>query len=173
MSIELSKYYLSEAKIALRYTKNALPLGAADNVSDQLRTGFTVNLALLPSRGFKNMGSAINAVFGVEESAIQYYRRVAYFAEEYGVGNCQEQAAVAFCYLVNRGVKPVELMYRTNHLFVIVGRGPSPRDAGSPDDPTTWANHCWVCDPWKNKVYLGNHYFNHETEKPLLEVEYR
>jgi hypothetical protein len=64
-----------------------------------------------------------------------------------GCGNCREMASSAFVFLLDRGVRPIELMYATpdgaDHMFACVGR---PRNA--PLDVRQWGADCWFIDPW-------------------------
>lgn len=73
-------------------------------------------------------------------------------AESLGCGNCGEQAALAFMYLLlKKQVKPLDYMHRNNvdHAFVVIGR-----DSGaSPSEPERWGNSAVVCDPWNEQAY--------------------
>jgi hypothetical protein len=43
-------------------------------------------------------------------------------AKRWCSGNCQEQATVAFLFLYDRGVRPLDLYELPNHVFVVIGR---------------------------------------------------
>lgn len=72
-------------------------------------------------------------------------RKVAEDATSTGCGNCGEHAAIAFKYLYDKGVRPIEYGWITggDHAFVIIGR--------ATDD---WDGHsAIVVDAWAGKVF--------------------
>lgn len=76
---------------------------------------------------------------------------IAYYTEKAGCGNCMEQSAVAFAYLLRLGVRPLDWMEVTNgdHAFVVIGREPD----SAANDPKSWGKDAAVCDPWDNVAY--------------------
>ncbi len=75
-------------------------------------------------------------------------------------GNCQEMAAVAFLYLLEQGVFPIEMVSIPHHTFVVIGRDPS-----TPiDEPSQWNADTIVCDPWRRE-YIDRqpHLFKQEA----------
>ena len=79
-------------------------------------------------------------------------RKVAALAEEKGCGNCGEQTAIAFVYLLDRNVLPLDWMGLQdpgNHNFVVVGRSPY----SDSESPASWGPEAIVCDPWKGEAY--------------------
>ncbi|WP_299438096.1 hypothetical protein [uncultured Rhodospira sp.] len=60
-------------------------------------------------------------------------------------GNCGEFSAVAFIYLYDKGVRPIDWMSLTggDHAFVVIGRA-----AGDANDVDQWGSIAAVCDPW-------------------------
>lgn len=71
-------------------------------------------------------------------------------------GNCGEHAAVAFIYLRDRGVRPIEYMGYVSgifedHAFVVIGRK-AQTDLGN---PAKWGADVVICDPYYDKAYLA------------------
>jgi hypothetical protein len=64
-------------------------------------------------------------------------------------GNCGEQAAVAYMFLLRRGARPLDYMYLNNsggtpiHSFVLMAFTPDGEDEAS-----GWGKDAVVCDPW-------------------------
>ncbi len=70
-----------------------------------------------------------------------------------GAGNCGEQAAVAFKYLENHGIRPLDYVcFRTrDHAFVILGSSVPIRQTNFKE----WSTEGVVCDPWGDWVDLA------------------
>ena len=68
------------------------------------------------------------------------------WAKHYGCGNCGEQSALAFVYLRDLGLLPLDWMQVDNfkHAFVVLGRVAN----SDPADYTTWGSTSFYCDPW-------------------------
>ena len=135
---------------AIKYVRRKLSLGAAN----QLRLPHNLKLAraslyigLRPYQGIRLKDGPINEA---------WIRAIAIGAETAEAGNCGEQAAVAYLYLLNRGVSDLDYMQRTNgdHAFVLVGRS-KPSDSTKPE---TWGANSIVCDPWYGVVFPGSPY---------------
>jgi hypothetical protein len=80
---------------------------------------------------------------------------LAMFAQQLHAGQCTEQVAVAFTYLLrNLSVKPLDFMRllpeRLDHVLLVVGRQESkPRRTEWPIDKSPpWGPDAVVCDPW-------------------------
>ena len=71
-------------------------------------------------------------------------------AEQYGCGNCGEQAAVAFMYLKRNGVRSLDYMNLNDpqgeaiHSFVVIGF------QGEGEETSGWGPHAVICDPHDN-----------------------
>ena len=74
-------------------------------------------------------------------------------ASQWHCGNCGEQAALAYQFLEDQGVAPLDYMDRQNydHSFVVIGRS----DGSDEYDPSTWGTAAVVCDPWHGKAYAA------------------
>ena len=105
--------------------------------------------------------------------------RLARVAEQSGAGLSGEQAAVAFAYLLQRGVRPLHYMHAVGreHAFVVIGRHPperqvegqvgrqeqgddqpgavllTPSEPLSEIKPESWGADAAVCDPWAGAAY--------------------
>lgn len=128
---------------AVDYVKSKLSLGAA-NRPTSVGQYFQAVASLGSFRG--RLGSRFRQ--GISESWI---RAIAIGAETAQAGNCGEQAAVAFAYLLRKGVHPLDYMSRTNgdHAFVVVGR----RAGSDATKVETWGAGAFVCDPWYGQVF--------------------
>jgi hypothetical protein len=80
----------------------------------------------------------------------QWIKAIAAGAATSGCGNCGEQAALAFDYLLQRHIRPLDYMYRTDgdHAFVLIGRD----RRTDVTRPQTWSSDVVVCDPWRGEV---------------------
>jgi peptidoglycan hydrolase-like protein with peptidoglycan-binding domain len=79
-------------------------------------------------------------------SVLDYYRIVANLANKNGCGNCGENSILAFMFLYDLGVRPIdrmELDQKADHAFVVIGRA-----AGDANDWANWGPRAVVCDPW-------------------------
>jgi hypothetical protein len=109
---------------------------------------------------------------GVSLNSLNSTRLIAEDAKRNGCGNCGEQAAIAFIFLVDNGVRPVEMFAFTNrdHGFVVIGRP----ERSTVSNPMDWGGAI-ICDPWleNGKVYYAHHlrtFWSHRATlaKPML-----
>ena len=142
-------YYLQQAQAAVSYVKSKMSLGAGNNGWDLLTSG-------LDSAGcVTGMRESYKTAFWHGASPAEQIRVAALWAEQSGCGNCGEQSAVAYQWLLRQGVAPVEYMNfkpPKDHAFVVLGRQPGSDVAR----PATWGPAAVVCDPWTNKSYLAS-----------------
>lgn len=136
----------------IRYVKGLMKYGAKNKVKDI----------------FRSKGESITCVenlkvqiAGYQDSLMELHNsnprtaneRMVEFsaasAATYGCGNCEEQARLAFIYLRNKGIFPVEILQKPNivpgfggHAFVVIGR-----DEQSSSDPATWGESAVIVDP--------------------------
>jgi hypothetical protein len=132
---------------AVLYVQAKMTVGAANKVPDILGTVGMSVLCVAAER------SVTKDYEGYKTEA--YLRMIAATAENVGCGNCGEQSATAFVYLLDKGVRPLDWMALESpgdHAFVVLSRA-----SGSDDhDPSTWGPAAMVCDPWKGRVYAPN-----------------
>jgi hypothetical protein len=102
-----------------------------------------------------------------------YLDASASWAKHYGCGNCGEQSAMAFVYLRNHGIHPLD-WYEVNdfqHAFAIIGRV----SGSDPKDYSTWGDEAVVCDPWRkivNYVSAEKSYFKSHVPNLLHREEF-
>ncbi len=80
------------------------------------------------------------------------------YALEYACGNCDEFSSLAFKFLKDRDVKPLDFMKQQgllgsmstfgNHAFVILGRDKKT----DPSDINSWNDEVVWCDPYEDKI---------------------
>lgn len=73
-------------------------------------------------------------------------------ASRFRCGNCAEQAAIAFLFLLQKGIVPIDYMgflKKVNHALVVVGRA----HGSSVANVETWGRLAVVCDPYENLCY--------------------
>lgn len=139
---------LERAKQAVEHVRKAMALGASNKVGDALRS---TGMSILCVAAQRSVEVAITAREGVPAWIVEAAAK----SEHVGCGNCGEQAAIAFMYLLDTlKVEPLDYMVRTNadHAFVVVGR-----KAGSKEsDFKTWGGDCIVCDPWAGAAFAAS-----------------
>ena len=138
--------YLSEAQQAVRYVQSKMTVGAENKLGDEFRSLGGSFICVLAERSVEDEspGGSIEATI----------TRSAAIAEAAGCGNCGEQSAIAFVYLRDRGVRPLEYMHFKNHDHAFVALN---RPKGSDESkPGTWGIDAVVCDPWKGSAYKAS-----------------
>lgn len=81
-----------------------------------------------------------------------YVRSWAARARHFGCGNCAEHAAVAFVYLEDKKIVPIDYLGSVtdgDHAFIVIGRAHGSKKT----DIKTWGSRAVVCDPYYDKVY--------------------
>lgn len=169
MNRELVNRRLSMAKAAVAAVKIKLPLGAGNKMDDVVaanlertarKAGYgdflstIARAAALPvaviAEGSIITYRARDMVSGKRCTGVAQIREWARQAVEGKAGNCDDQSCVAFTYLYDNGVRPLDWMHLINgkHAFVLIGR-----EDRSEADPATWGEDLVVCDPWNNDAY--------------------
>ncbi len=148
--------YLVHAKSALHYTRSKLDWGETNSFGKNL-------IDLVRGRIFSTL-PAMQEVYSQEESymkamkvpapsdpnwplyGLQYIEAMATSAITMHVGNCEEMAAVAFWYLHNQGVRPLDyMMIAGKHAFVVLGAAARPTTRNFNE----WSGgSAMLCDPW-------------------------
>lgn len=133
---------LKWAQLALQYVSKAMTVGAENKLSDELSSGGGALLCVAAMRKEENN------IAGTDKHIIYW---IAEMAKSTGCGNCGEQSAIAFEYLDENGIRPLDWMSRKNgdHAFVVIGRS---KDS-DPEKYATWGNVAVVCDPWMGASY--------------------
>ncbi|MDB5307543.1 MAG: putative type effector protein [Gemmataceae bacterium] len=96
--------------------------------------------------------SAVGQVQGGVEAKIKELARL---SAEKKAGNCAEQAAISYFYLVDKGVEPVWLLALKqpgDHVFVGLG------EIAELGDVDKWGPDTFICDPWANIACRSGEY---------------
>ncbi|MBX3708986.1 MAG: hypothetical protein KIT56_01265 [Gammaproteobacteria bacterium] len=93
-------------------------------------------------------------------SVLDILESVAKNAVKHKIGNCDENAAVAFSLLLEEtypGIKvPIErISIPGNHAFIVIGRDQN----GKLRDMSAWGPEAIIIDPWMNEVVVVKEYF--------------
>jgi hypothetical protein len=131
---------LEWAKKANEYVQGKMDIGKSNSiVNDHLKL-------FAPSLCVRFVRSAVKTTDPGKQLTMLGTR-----AEHMGCGNCGEQSAMAFLFLKDRGIRPLDWMEATNfdHAFVVVGRAEGSKDT----DIKTWGPAAVVCDPWWGEVF--------------------
>lgn len=69
-------------------------------------------------------------------------------------GNCGEFSALAFMYLFDKGIRPLDWMSLVggDHAFVVIGRDKK----GDVSKPLNWGPSAVICDPWGQGFRSGD-----------------
>lgn len=134
---------MTQANLALDYVKSRMTVGASNKIGDFLGSFGASYVCVLATRSVKIATPSSPLPAWVRSSAA--------IAEHVGCGNCGENAGVAFVYLYDRGVFPIDFMAATNHdhAFVVIGRD----EGGDETRPEGWGKDAVICDPWDGKCY--------------------
>jgi hypothetical protein len=140
--------YLREAQAAVKFVQAHMTFGADNKLADKIRTGGANHWAIENMRAdaesFMNDG---NSWIAFKEEANKVDVR-AWLAKHYGAGNCMEQSALAYVYLRDRKIAPLDWcrfdIRRKNHAFVILGAAAEIRL----NNFAEWTRGAVLCDPW-------------------------
>lgn len=160
---------LELAQAAVAYTTKTLVYGSANKPTDPKRCRAAGHLVppvgvlrgLIPGADTADVGTPDHDLRAHASSIITEAR----YIERFKMGNCGEQASVAFTYLMNRGVKDLAVFgleidppYKSlnfNHCFVVLGlknEPPPTQFLSFRQFPTGWEDAVW-CDPWAGKCF--------------------
>jgi hypothetical protein len=138
---------------ACKYVASHMRIGADNDIATAARRLFFGHVpALVCVRGV--MRPAIDKA--IADGRVQSFNGnrimeiTAEKAKKHGCGNCGEQSAMAFVYLRNKAIGPLDWAQFTNrdHAFVLMGR-PS---TGTPGNLNEWVDNLVVCDPYYNRA---------------------
>jgi hypothetical protein len=137
----------NDAAAALNYVRNTIGVRSVNNPADAAAFAGRSPQSLMDlSTAYRSANIPVgNEVMAKEVAAS------AIAAKKFRIGNCEAQASLAYCYVVEQAASPTRLMALGgdyDHSFIVVG----PK-RGNFMDPTTWGDGVFVCDPWANEVY--------------------
>lgn len=146
---------LADALEAVRFVKSKMRFGARNQVGDLWRSrGASVSCISDMRSDIEQYAGKLKGLFAESQSAAN--ERLAEFtasaAAHYGCGNCDEQAALAFIYLRDKGVFPIDWVDKLGvaggglfgHSFVVIGR------VAKALKPADWGPTAVICDPHEN-----------------------
>lgn len=96
---------------------------------------------------------SVEANPAASKSVLDWLRVMARESANHGCANCGEFAAVAFVYLYDLGVRPLDYMSLVgqDHAFVVLGR-----KKGDPTTAAKWGPSAVVCDAWGAGLRKGD-----------------
>jgi hypothetical protein len=138
---------------AVRHVKGRMKFGAKNKLQDLLRSRGQSIDCVNDLRADEDKYAQSLARLAQDSPASANERLIEFraaLAASHGCGNCAEQAALAFVYLRDKAIFPLDYMVKPDvflsfggHAFVVVGR-----DRGSAaDKPSTWGPSAAVADP--------------------------
>jgi hypothetical protein len=154
---------LSPAWEAVRFVKGKMRFGAKNKIKDLWRSKGQSSDALADLRSdedqyFATLKSRLdNSEISLRTATERLIEFRAAAAAAYGAGNCAEQAALAFVYLRDRGIFPLDYMFKPDwvpflslggHAFVVIGRS----KGSDPAKPSTWGRLAVIADPHETET---------------------
>ena len=150
---------LASAITTVKYVQGKMVFGAS-NKFPNLAAAMCVGWGGMDGKMRQDVDKDLaNAGFkrGSESTPDAWKKRIEvenYNSKSWGCGNCGEQASIAFTYLRELGIRPLDYYEAegtfTRHAFVIIGR-----DAGTDStDYTKWNDSAIMCDPWRGVAEL-------------------
>lgn len=143
--------YMTAASSALAFVKRALTVGPSNDIWRALDNYVVGNVPAMWCvwKMREATDEQILAKHLHDYQVNQIMEVMAEKAKQFGCGNCSEQAAMAFVYLRNRHIEPLDWMEFTNrdHSFVLLGR-PSRANWA---DRGLWLDKAVICDPYYNR----------------------
>lgn len=90
----------------------------------------------------------------------KYVDLIAKTGKSSGIGNCNEHAAVGYQFLRdNTRSRPIELVAKSDHAFILIGR-----TKGKVVNPASWNPETVVCDPYYGEYYVVNDEILHKEQ---------
>lgn len=149
--------YIGAANNALGFVRKMVPSGGNNNVGQKLFRQIPVYGWIKTQMIISDARDRYEAAFRsgqLKEGDWQgYIDLMARTAIQIKAGNCGEQAALAFTYLRDAGVRPIDYFEYTDrdHAFVILNR-----DAAKDiNNFAEWSENAVVCDPWRDTSALA------------------
>jgi hypothetical protein len=141
---------LAAALLAVEYVKGLMTLGAENKFTDLVASFGQSFLCVMAIRSVDIAVPRDKADGSLQMPAI--LRGDAAKSADLGCGNCGEQTAVAFMYLKDSGVRPLDYTVSQDpgdHAFVVIGRA----QGSDASNYKTWGGDAVVCDPWGDDAF--------------------
>jgi hypothetical protein len=153
----MSNFHLSSARAAVDYVKKNITMGASNKLSDMFGTLTVVKFCTNEMRDKvdQELASYADANYVNNYNEAEFHKRYlkanASWSKLYGCGNCGEQSALAFTFLENQQIFPLDWVCTENwsHAFVIINRA----KGSDLSNYQTWGSAAVICDPWSD--YAG------------------
>ena len=144
---------IAAANMAVKYVRSKMDIGASNKpgtgmIARMLCAGGTFNKGELREKVDQDLAKIKNPTWR------DVLNLSGDWAKHYGCGNCGEQSALAFVYLRQHGIFPLDWMQVGNfkHAFVIIGR----KSGSDPSDYNGWGSDSAICDPWVSRSGPGS-----------------
>jgi hypothetical protein len=139
--------YVNAAKAAIQYVKTSVRYRGLNTAGGWIRNPAEIPQKFSARIKSLNTGSERSANYSGPLDGDVYINELDRLAKETNTGNCSELSAVAFNYLKNQGIRPLDYfaVWRGswNHAFVVLNR-PADKPIARFDE---WSRYAVVCDP--------------------------
>lgn len=146
MTKQINKYIANQAKQAARtFILEGFTQLQNNDYSSEKRASLV--------KGVRDMRTLIHSL---SQDLDDFYYTVEW-SKKLSLGNCYEGACIALDYVITHEPFVRAEIYEIkggDHIFLVIGRTPHT----NPEDPTTWNDEVYICDPWANKVYPARKY---------------
>jgi hypothetical protein len=174
----MKEYYIKMAKEACAHVHKVCPHGSANRCNGRTPEGQALaEVALRREKAdFDLQVQHIqnSATLSKNQKSLEIIQLLADIAHRARAGNCQEMAAVAFLYLKERNVAPIEMVSIPKHTYIIVGRSPKTPINCHED----WNDEAVICDPWdrdtcimKSRLFYQRVWFIRQTKYLVSKVK--
>jgi hypothetical protein len=139
--------YINAAKSAIAYVQQTVRYRGLNTAGGWIRHPTEMNEKVVARVASKIVGASRSAQYSGPFDGDVYINELDRLAKDTQTGNCSELSAVAFNYLRNQGVRPIDYfgVWRGawNHAFVVLNR-PADQPLARFDQ---WSRYAVVCDP--------------------------
>lgn len=149
---------LSLAREAVKYAQTHISLGPTNSFVWNLGTAPMLPYRLYKREQQKSRSDELTVRYTRAKGLAtidpdSFIRAMAQSAREFRIGNCGEHAALAFEYLREKGVRPLDYVVFRNgdHAFVVLNRKAGTDMA----DLSAWLPEAVLCDPWRGSAHIG------------------
>ncbi|MCK5820193.1 MAG: hypothetical protein KAH18_13365 [Psychromonas sp.] len=149
--------YLIRAEYACDYVKNTVRMKTENNAAGINKVHSKIYSNLICEKLDSDRARTLSLFNTWSAESVEYRANL---AEQSQMGNCDEQAIVAFNYLRLHGEKGMALMrLNTKHIFVLLGLQEVPPLESSMSlfarFPEKWGKNVVICDPWYQEWFIA------------------
>lgn len=165
MTISSNNEIREQAEEAKNYAKQFILKGSTqlenNSFDARQRNHLTVGIENLRQLVWDCDEKNQDSILEYDEVTTEFYETIEK-SKKYSLGNCKELAMLALDYIATKtnldaevyNIDNVEGQYGADHGFLVIGRA---KDS-DPNQPETWGNNAYICDPWSNQVYPASEY---------------